>query len=95
MMKLVVLYNPPADPEAFDKHYFDVHMPLAEKLPGLVKAEVGKVAGGNPYYVVTELWFESMDAFGAAMGSDIGKEVAADVANFGQAGSDTLLVEIR
>jgi hypothetical protein len=28
MIKLTVLYGPPADPEAFEEYYADVHMPL-------------------------------------------------------------------
>jgi uncharacterized protein (TIGR02118 family) len=31
---LVVLYKTPNDPAAFDKYYFENHIPLAKKLPG-------------------------------------------------------------
>lgn len=30
-----VLYNHPENPEAFDRHYREVHAPLAAKAPGL------------------------------------------------------------
>jgi hypothetical protein len=26
MVRFLVLYQPPTDPEAFEKHYFDVHV---------------------------------------------------------------------
>ena len=35
MGKMLVIYEKPADPTAFDKHYFNVHVPLAKRLPGL------------------------------------------------------------
>ncbi len=35
MSKLVVLYKKPADPAHFDKHFREVHAPLAQKMPGL------------------------------------------------------------
>jgi uncharacterized protein (TIGR02118 family) len=35
MVRFLVLYDQPEDPEAFDRHYREVHIPLAKKLPGL------------------------------------------------------------
>jgi len=35
MAELVVLYKMPKDPKAFDKHYFEKHIPIAKKIPGL------------------------------------------------------------
>jgi uncharacterized protein (TIGR02118 family) len=37
---MTVIYRTPADTAAFDKHYFEMHVPLAKKLPGLRKYEV-------------------------------------------------------
>ena len=42
MGRMVVIYNTPRDPAAFDAHYFAVHVPLAKKLPGLRRYEVSK-----------------------------------------------------
>ena len=42
MAKMIAIYRTPNDIEAFDKHYFEVHIPLAKKLPGLIKYEVGR-----------------------------------------------------
>ncbi len=33
MARMVVIYHTPKNVEAFDRHYFDVHIPLAKKLP--------------------------------------------------------------
>lgn len=35
MVRFLVLYPEPDDAVAFDHHYFDIHVPLAKKLPGL------------------------------------------------------------
>ena len=34
-VRLLVGYEMPADPEAFDRHYDQVHIPLGRRLPGL------------------------------------------------------------
>ena len=35
MARMLVVYRTPNDPEAFDEHYFGVHVPMARQLPGL------------------------------------------------------------
>ena len=86
MVKLVALYKKPEDIAAFDKHYFDVHTPLAMKMPGLVKAEVARVTGGpageSPLHLVAELYFKDMAALNAAMASPEGKAAAKDLMGF-------------
>lgn len=42
MADMTVLYRTPKDIEAFDKHYFETHVPLAKKPPGLRSYEVSK-----------------------------------------------------
>ena len=86
MVKLVALYKKPADPEAFEKHYNEVHAPLARKMPGLNKLEVSHMTGspgGEPkFYMMAELYFENKGAMMAALGSDEGKAAAKDVMGF-------------
>lgn len=83
MMKLTVLYSPPAQVEEFEAHYLSVHMPLAESIPGLVRAETSLVVGtpdgsAAPYHRIAELYFEDQDAMGAGFASDPGRRTAAD-----------------
>lgn len=74
MIKYVALYRKPADPEGFDQKYFESHKPLIDKVPGLVRQEIAKVArtfvpgflGENEPYLIAELYFESKDAMKAA-----------------------------
>ncbi len=99
MTKLTVLYGPPTDIAAFDQHYRDVHAPLAEKIPGVTRFEAGKVTtvdgSDSPYYLMAQLWFDNMEAFGAGMGSPEGAAAAADVATFASGGATMLLTEVE
>lgn len=91
MAKLIAMYRHPADPVAFDKHYFNVHVPLATQLPGLTGYEVnrGEVSGGQ-WYLVAILTFDSYEAMTAAQQSDIGKAALADLEHFAAAGLEVV-----
>ena len=91
-VKLVVLYTRPDDPSAFDRHYFDTHMPLVNVVPGLQRAETGRMVaaldgGEQTYYRVAELYFADQAALEAAFGSDQGKATAADYQKIAPPGS--------
>lgn len=86
MVKLVALYKKPADTAAFDKHYNEIHAPLAKKMPGLQEFEVTRMfgsPGGEPkFYLMAEMYFENKDAMFGALNSDEGKAAAKDVMGF-------------
>jgi uncharacterized protein (TIGR02118 family) len=90
MHKLVVLYPPPADPEAFRTYYTETHLPLAAKLPGLrayrYAFDVGSPAGDSPYFCIFEADFDDAAAMGESMGSEQGQLVGADVPNYAPPG---------
>ena len=73
MVKLIALYKMPQDAAAFDDNYFNSHIPLAMKMPGLKKAEVSRVTGSpmpsNDFYMMAELYFEDQAAIDSAMAS--------------------------
>jgi uncharacterized protein (TIGR02118 family) len=80
---MVVIYRTPKDPAAFDRHYFDVHVPLAKKLPGLRKYETSRgpivaPAGGSGFYMVAMLHFESLTAIQHAFATPEGRACGAD-----------------
>ncbi len=55
------------------------HAPLAKQLPGLRKLVFNVVQNEDaPYDGVSELWFDSREAFDAAYATEIGKQVAGD-----------------
>src|SRR6476469_8384842 len=98
--QVLVLYNTPADAEAFARHYADVHTPLVKKMPGLRSLAVsnGPVMspqGPAPYHFVATLTFDSMADLQAGFGSDEGRATAADLRNFAQAGVTILTIESR
>ena len=83
MSKMLVIYRKPADPAAFDNHYFATHVPLAKQLPGLRNYRVsrgpivGRMTPEAPYMIAT-LHFDSMAAMQAAFATEVGKACAAD-----------------
>ncbi len=86
MVKFVALYRKPSDVDAFERHYREIHTPLAKKIPGLVKLEVSHMTGspgGEPkYYMTAELYFDNKAAMMAGLNSDEGKAAAKDVMGF-------------
>jgi uncharacterized protein (TIGR02118 family) len=86
MVKLVVLYTHPADTAAFDNHYHGVHMPLVQKLQRMKKAEVARVTGAprgeSPYYLITEMYWDSMEDMNADMASPEMRAVGRDAREF-------------
>lgn len=72
MSKLIALYKQPEDPAAFDKAYFETHLPLIDKVPGLQSKQVTRFTRalvGDGYYLMAEMHFADADALKAAMKS--------------------------
>ena len=87
MIKLTVLYDRPADVEAFEAYYLSHHVPLARKVPGIQDVEVtlfqpGPDGAPPKYHLMAELTFQDATALQAGLGSEEGKALGADVANF-------------
>ena len=81
--RLIVLYGTPADPAAFDRYYRDVHIPLSHRLPRLRSYTVARDASavrGDPYYLIGELEWDTMEDLRAAFASPEGQAAAADAA---------------
>jgi uncharacterized protein (TIGR02118 family) len=81
MARFVVMYDTPSDIEAFERHYREVHIPLAKQLPGLRRYTVSHDATpviGEPYYPVAMLDWDDMESLGAALDSEAGKKTAED-----------------
>jgi uncharacterized protein (TIGR02118 family) len=83
MARFVVMYDTPSDVDAFERHYNDVHIPLAKQFPGLRRYtcshEPAAVIGESCYLVVMLDW-DDMAALEAALGSEIGQRTAEDAA---------------
>src|SRR6202049_4670909 len=100
MARLLVMYGTPLDPGAFDKYYFETHIPIAKKIPGLRKYEVSRgpvatPAGGSDVHLVPILHFDDLAAIQSAFASAEGQAAAADVQTFATGGADMLLFDDR
>lgn len=87
MARMVVVYRAPEDAEAFSQHYFETHVPLVKKLPGLRKYEVshGPITcrvGSSEAYMIASLQFDDMAALRNALASEEGQACGADRRKF-------------
>ena len=81
--RFLAVYETPADPGAFDRHYRQVHIPLLRRLPGLRRYTVSRdvtALHGEPYYLVAELDWDTMAELRAAFASPEGRATADDAA---------------
>ena len=99
MVKLTALYKKPVDVQEFDRYYKEIHTPLAHKMPGLKKIELGQVigspAGESDYHLVANLYFDNLDSLKSAMSSDEGKAAARDLNNFARGLVQMLICEVN
>ena len=89
MKKLIALYKLPADTDAFMRHYRLEHLPLVEKIPGLVKTELTMIErtlmGNAGNFLLAEMYFED-DRFKEAMKSAANAATGRDLERFAGAG---------
>jgi len=100
MAQLIVMYKTPRDTAAFDKHYFERHVPLAKTIPGLRKYQVSKGVVANPagptgYHLVATLQFDDLAAIQKAFGSAEGQAAVADVQTFATGAVDMFMFDSR
>jgi uncharacterized protein (TIGR02118 family) len=100
MARLVAMYKTPKDASAFDKHYFEKHVPIAKKIPGLKKYEVsqgpvGTPAGPSGFHLIATLHFDDLAAIQKGIASPEGQAAVADVQIFATGGVDMFLFETR
>jgi uncharacterized protein (TIGR02118 family) len=86
MVKMIAIYRRPEDVEAFMKHYEEVHLPLARKMPGLLKMELNYMynakGGEADPFLMAELYFDSRESLMAAMKSPEGRAGGKDIQEF-------------
>lgn len=90
MLRISICYGQPNDPDAFNRHYDTVHVPLARAVPGLASFVTGKCRSLSrsepPYYMVATLSFADADSMKAALRSPEMAACSADVATFATGG---------
>ena len=99
MAQVLVLYNTPADPAAFNRYYHQTHIPLALKIPGLRSYLISdgpvQALSGSAPYLVANLSFDSMADLSAALASPEGQAAAADLPNFASGGATLLIYDCK
>jgi len=92
----VILFGIPKDPAAFEAHYLNVHVPLAQKIPA-AGYEMGlalSTLDGSPlpYYRIATLHLTGMAQFKTALASPQGQAALGDLANFATGGVTVFVV---
>ncbi|WP_339254393.1 EthD family reductase [Sporosarcina sp. FSL W8-0480] len=87
MAKLIALYKHPENKEEFDNHYFNVHAPLTAEIPGLREMKVTKFTGSpmggeGKYYLMCEMYYDSLEDLQAGLRSPEGKASGKDLMGF-------------
>ncbi|MCP3772757.1 EthD family reductase [Paenibacillus sp. MZ04-78.2] len=86
MVKLIAIYRKPENIEDFDKHYAEVHAPLAAKMPGLLRLEVSRIygtpMGESDLHLMAEMYFDDKQALVQALSSPEGKAAGKDLMGF-------------
>ena len=100
MIQLTALFGQPQDPTAFDHYFHEVHVPLAQKIPGLKGYTSTQPTSLNPqepspYYRIANLYFENMESWQAAVQSSEGQAAGDDLQNFTTGGVTLLLGEVE
>jgi uncharacterized protein (TIGR02118 family) len=94
---LTVTYPTPDDPDHFRTYYSGHHIPLARTLPGLLSCQYGfpeSMGRGETPFCIFQAFFRDAAAMQAALGSDVGAEVAADVPNYSPGGASLCHYEV-
>lgn len=104
MVKLVVLFRRPADPQSFLTHYLAEHKPLLRSLPGLLRLELASSFDGldlaardrrGPPFLMAELYWESRTGFETAIISPEGQAMLADLRSFAERETTMFLAEVQ
>jgi uncharacterized protein (TIGR02118 family) len=98
MVKVVVLYNHPDDPEAFESYYASTHLPLAAKMPHVARFEASRVVGtpdgsAPPFYRIAEVSYATQEDLQASMGTPEGQATVQDIGNFATGGATVLIAQ--
>ncbi len=87
MYRLSAIYGRPTDPEAFDRYYREVHIPLASRMVGLRswKLTWSTAQTGDdlpPIHLIADLYADDETAMEAILASPEGIAAREDLANF-------------
>ncbi|WP_070119403.1 EthD family reductase [Bacillus marinisedimentorum] len=86
MVKVIALYKQPKDKEKFEEYYYNHHVPLTEKIPGLRKMEMTKIVGSpmgeSEFYLLCEMYYDDHESMKKALRTDEAKASGKDAMSF-------------
>lgn len=89
MHKLTIFYTEPTNPEAFESHYEQRHMPLVRAWPQIRAIRMsrfsGDPSGGPPaVHLMAEILFDDEESLGRALRSEPGIALVRGLAEMAQ-----------
>lgn len=85
MVKFVIAFKQPAQPEAFENAYQDF-LALVERMPDIQRKQVlhvvGSPRGQADYYRLLELYFADLPTLEQSLASSQGQEAARELSRF-------------
>ncbi len=88
MWQFTVHYRKPDDPEAFERHYRAVHIPMTWKFPKMKRMTIAKPLpgeeGSDEIWLISTMYWEDLESMRAALKSDARAEAWKDSAKFRQ-----------
>ncbi len=86
MVKLIAMFRKPEDTLAFDRAYFETHIPLVKQVPGLQGVVINRITGatrGEPdFYLITELLFPDKETMDRGMSSPENQAAGKNLMSF-------------
>ena len=86
MYRMTILYGVSENPDAFQKYYREVHVPIARKMKGLTDWKLSWIDpsddGSTKYQLVAELYVDSRTDLEAVLASPEGIAASEDLQNF-------------
>lgn len=100
MIKATLLYGHPVDAAAFEKYYYETHLPISSKMANVSKVDLTKFVsdpmGGKPaYYRMADLYFPDALTMQQTMASPEGQAAVADLANFATGGVTVMIGDVE
>lgn len=100
MNKVTILYRHPTDIDAFEKHYNELHLPLASQMEGVSRLELTKfstsVDNGKPeYYRMAEIYFVNRAQMEETMGSPEGQAIVDDLQILSTGGTTIMIGDVE
>ena len=84
--RMTILYGTPADPEAFDRYYRDVHVPIATAMTELTAWRLhwldADAEAASGLHLIADLVTETPEDMKRMLESEAGKASSADLDNF-------------